>query len=326
MLTKVFAIFGLIVTIGAVGEQEIWTTFKTVHQKTYNPKIEQVRYSIFLDNLKKVEAHNKKFDQGLVSYKMRLNKFADLTAEEFASLLGFGKNQNNNTESTTFSAPSNVNLPESVNWIDAGAVTGVKDQGSCGSCWSFSATGAIEGQYFLKTNKLVSFSEQNLVDCSGAYGDYGCSGGIMDYAFQYVIDNGIMSESDYPYEGYDNTCRFDESKMVTKVASFVDITPGSEDDLQAAVATVGPISVAVDASYFQLYDSGVFDSQACGNSRGYLNHGILAVGYGTTEDGVEYWLVKNSWGQDWGENGYIRMSRNKDNQCGIATYSSYPVL
>lgn len=304
-----------------------------------NPLEDRVRYATFKANLAKIAAHNSKYDSGLVSYKMGVNKFADLSVEEFAQRLGLKVGPPTNQ---TFSLQAD-DVPEEVNWVTLGAVTPVKDQGQCGSCWSFSAvsihssaasnalicpafqTGAIEGQYFLANNQLVSLSEQNLVDCTSSYGDYGCSGGLMDYAFQYVCDNGIMAESDYPYLGIDCACQFDSAKAVVKVKSFVDVTSGSEEDLQEAVGTVGPVSIAVDALGFQHYVEGIFDNEACLNSRYSLNHGILAVGYGS-EDGQDYWLVKNSWGSDWGEEGFIRMSRNKDNQCGVATAASYPVL
>ncbi|KAH1028161.1 procathepsin L-like [Dendroctonus ponderosae] len=308
--------------VSALGEEEKWNSFKTKFGRSYSSLLEdQARYATFRVNLEKIASHNAKYENGLVSYKMGVNKFADLTVEEFAQRLGLKVGPQTNK---TFSLQAD-DVPEEINWVDLGAVTPVKDQGQCGSCWSFSATGAIEAQYFIAHNQLVSLSEQNLVDCTSSYGDYGCNGGLMDYAFKYVCDNGIMSESDYPYLGIDSTCNFDSSKAVVKVKSFVDVTSGSEPELQAAVGTVGPVSIAVDALGFQHYEEGVFDNDACLNSRLSLNHGILAVGYGT-DNGQEYWLVKNSWGADWGEKGFIRMSRNKENQCGVATAASYPVL
>jgi len=178
----------------------------------------------------------------------------------------------------------------------------------------------------LPKQKLVSLSEQNLVDCSDFVGNMGCWGGLMDHAFQYIkVNEGINTEDSYPYEGSDNLCRFKEDNIGATDTGFVDIAAQNENDLQLAITTIGPISVAIDASHdsFQFYKSGVYNEPACSSTK--LDHGVLAVGYDTTSSG-DYYIVKNSWGTSWGNEGYIWLSRNKNNQCGIATAASYPLV
>jgi len=216
-----------------------------------------------------------------------------------------------------------TSLPAEVDWTKAGWVTPVKNQGKCGSCWSFSATGALEGQNFNKTKVLVSLSEQNLIDCSTA--NYGCNGGVTDYAFQYVEgNNGIDTEAAYPYTGQQGSCHYSAANSAASCSGFVDLPSGDEQALQRAVATIGPISVAIDASFFlfQMYHSGIYWNPFCSSTK--LDHAVLVVGYGNY-NGRPYWLVKNSWGTGWGQQGYVMMARNHGNMCGIATSASYPV-
>jgi len=300
---------------------EGWHLWKAAHEKKYTDLGEErVRYVIWQDNLKRVEQHNTEGH----TYTLKINKFGDMTGTEFRASLGIPK-YHNRTGGSTFMAPCNVDLPTAVDWRTQGYVTPVKNQGQCGSCWAFSTTGSLEGQYFRKNQKLVSFSEQQLVDCSRKYGNMGCNGGLMDNAFHYIQDNGIETEQDYPYTGRDDRCKFDKTKVVTKVTGWTDVKAGDEMDLKSAVGTVGPVSVAIDASHmsFQFYHDGVYNERQCSSTR--LDHGVLAAGYGTL-NGKDYWLVKNSWGPHWGKAGYIMMSRNKKNQCGIASAASYPLL
>ena len=319
--------------------QEQWRSFKTVHKKQYETETEEkFRMKIYMDNVHHIELHNQKYAKKMVNYKLAVNAYADLLHHEFVYMLN-GYNRTNRlvaahalpdkyaADGITFIPPANVELPDKIDWREKGAVTEVKDQGHCGSCWSFSATGALEGQHFRKTKKLVSLSEQNLVDCSSKFGNNGCSGGLMDNAFRYIKANhGIDTEKSYPYEGIDDKCRYSPKNSGATDRGYVDIESGSEDQLKSALATIGPISVAIDASQrsFQFYSEGVYDEPQCSSEN--LDHGVLAVGYGTSDDGVDYWIVKNSWGLSWGDKGYIMMSRNSDNQCGIATQASYPLV
>ncbi|CAH1391945.1 unnamed protein product [Nezara viridula] len=308
--------------------KEQWSSFKRQHGKSYHTiQEERLRMHIFTHHMNMIEEHNAKFEAGLVTYSMRMNHLGDMLPEEVTQL-GFNRTGEMKQAPTfTFLPPANVELPESIDWRQSGAVTPVKNQGSCGSCWAFSSTGAIEGQLFRKSGKLVSLSEQQLVDCSKSYKNNGCGGGLMDRSFNYLKDaEGLESESSYPYEGVDSRCRYNKDKVVpgTKVKAYTDIQSLDDDALKAAVATVGPVSIAVSAGNmgFMFYEGGVFDGESCS---GGLDHGILLVGYGS-ENGEDYWLVKNSWGPRWGENGFMKLTRAKKNVCGISTAASYPIL
>lgn len=340
---KLLLILGFIAAASAISFMEVskeeWNSFKAKHNKKYNDESEErLRYKIYLENRHKIAKHNTKYHQKEVPYRLELNKYADMLHTEFVRTLnGFNRTVNNENsvyktfskveEPVTFIEAANVEVPSAVDWREKGAVTDVKDQGHCGSCWSFSATGALEGQHYRKTGKLVSLSEQNLVDCSTSYGNNGCNGGLMDNAFQYIKDNGgIDTESAYPYEAIDDSCHFNKKSVGATDKGFVDIPSGDEEALKKALATVGPVSVAIDASHesFQFYSEGVYYEPQCDSEQ--LDHGVLAVGYGTDDEGQDYWIVKNSWGTSWGDKGFIKMARNKKNACGIATQASYPLV
>ncbi|KAM6969050.1 cathepsin L.1 [Tautogolabrus adspersus] len=300
--------------------------------RTYSsPSEEANRKQIWLNNRRFVLVHNMIADQGIKSYRLGMTYFADMENEEYKRLISQGCLHAFNasvprTGSTFLRLSDLTDLPNSVDWRDKGYVTDIKDQKQCGSCWAFSTTGSLEGQNFRKTGKLVSLSEQQLVDCSGDYGNMGCDGGLMDNAFKYIKANGgIDTEDSYPYEAEDGQCRYNPANIGAQCTGYVDVKEGDEGALKEAVATIGPVSVGIDASQmsFQLYESGVYDEPECSSTE--LDHGVLAVGYGT-DSGKDYWLVKNSWGLSWGSKGYIMMSRNKDNQCGIATAASYPLV
>jgi len=310
-----------------------WRDYKLKFGKFYSKSEESSRYQTWCQNKKDITEHNLRTK----TYYKGLNNFTDMTHKEFKEQMGgcyripqhlLDANITSSGEGSTFMPPCNVELPAEVNWVTKGYVTPVKNQGQCGSCYSFSTTGALEGQMFRKNGRLPLISEQNIVDCSTKYGNYGCRGGWMDYAFKYIHDNGgIDSETGYPYYARElGYCYYQSNYNIADVSGFVDVGH-TEAALKVAVATIGPISVAIDATHpsFMQYKSGVYFEQACGNTIRSLDHAVLVVGYGT-EGGYDYWLVKNSWGTYWGDGGYIKMARNYNNQCGIACKPSYPLV
>ncbi|XP_046334421.1 procathepsin L-like isoform X1 [Haliotis rufescens] len=307
---------------------EEWDSFKKQHNRNYEEVEEPARFEIFKQNLKYIEQHNQKYSQGQKSYYLGINQFADMKNKEFRMYNGLRRDYNRSraVECSKHLTPEYLAVPSQVDWRDKGYVTPVKNQGQCGSCWSFSTTGSLEGQHYRASHKLVSLSEQQLVDCSGKFGNEGCNGGLMDQAFEYVITNGgIESENEYPYDAKQERCHFKKSEIAATASGCVDVESGSESDLKSSVAEVGPVSIAIDASHqsFQLYSGGVYDEPECSSTE--LDHGVLVAGYGT-DDGKDYWLVKNSWGTTWGVEGYVKMSRNQNNQCGVATQASYPLV
>ncbi|OWM73356.1 hypothetical protein CDL15_Pgr001470 [Punica granatum] len=283
----------------------------------------QRRLEIFSRNVDFIESFNA---AGEKPYVLGVNAFADLTPEEFrASRNGYRRRVARSGEGS-FRYENVTAVPKSMDWRKKGAVTPVKDQGQCGSCWAFSAIAATEGINQLTTGKLTSLSEQELVDCDIKGEDQGCEGGLMEDAFEFIIHNkGITTETNYPYAGSDGTCNSaKEASHVVKIKGYESVPANSEAALLKAVANQ-PVSVSIDAGdgSFQFYSGGVFTG-SCGTM---LDHGVTAVGYDTTEDGMKYWLVKNSWGTSWGEEGYVRMQRDidaKEGLCGIAMDSSYP--
>lgn len=298
------------------------------HGKVYNALGErEKRFEIFKDNLRFIDEHNSENR----TYKVGLNRFADLTNEEYRSMhlgarSGAKRTSLKSKRSDRYLPRVGEALPDSVDWRKEGAVTDVKDQGSCGSCWAFSTVAAVEGINKIVTGGLISLSEQELVDCDRSYND-GCNGGLMDYAFEFIIDNGgIDTEEDYPYKGVDGRCDpYRENAKVVTIDDYESVPANDEKALQKAVANQ-PVSVAMEGGgrAFQLYESGIFTG-SCGTS---LDHAVTAVGYGT-ENGVNYWILKNSWGSSWGESGYIRMVRNvvglPTGMCGVAMEASYPI-
>ncbi|KAK1424799.1 hypothetical protein QVD17_20137 [Tagetes erecta] len=302
-----------------VEKHEQWMA---LHGRVYKDAAEkEMRFKIFKANVEHIEAFNNESGK---SYKLGVNAFIDLTDEEFrASRTGFKVSSNPRT--TSFRYENLTEVPSSVDWRQKGAVTPVKDQGNCGCCWAFAAIAATEGVNQLSTGELISLSEQQLVDCDTNL-NRGCNGGNKVEAFKFIIQNGgISTETNYPYKGIDGTCSMTkDTSYVAKITGYEYVPANNEAALLNAVA-MQPVSVSIDASGkgFQLYKSGVFTGE-CGTQ---LQHAVTVVGYGTDDDGTKYWLVKNSWGTTWGEDGYIRMQRDVGSQeglCGIAMRASYP--
>jgi C1A family cysteine protease len=325
--------------------------YVTKFNKLYAKQDLLPKYRQFRSNLDFIHTHNNNVNN---TYKLGVNQFADLSLVEFQALQLSGGLKNFQTASDTkilknSLGASQVKAADAVDWREKGAVGPIKNQGNCGACWAFSTTGAVEGAVAVATGVLHDLSEQQLMDCSSAYGNMACNGGLMTNAFQYLISKqsdengeeksiGLCAESAYPYKQKDGKkCNFSTCKQVAQINGFQEVEVGSEDSLLQA-ASLGPVSIAIEATSlgFMLYESGVFDDKGCGEN---LDHGVLLVGYGTQqanstaaattadEAGVskDFWIVKNSWGTGWGEQGYIRMARGK-NMCGVAKMASYAIV
>ncbi|XP_077230939.1 pro-cathepsin H-like [Tasmannia lanceolata] len=313
--------FSLLQVIGHTRHALKFARFARRYGKRYG-SVEEIkqRFGIFVESLELIESTNK---NGL-PYTLGVNKFADMSWEEF-SFHHLGAAQNCSATKATHKLTNEL-LPTIKDWRKEGIVSPVKDQGHCGSCWTFSSTGALEAAYKQLTGESISLSEQQLVDCAHAFNNFGCNGGLPSQAFEYIkYTGGLDTEESYPYAGVNGICKFNSKNIGVKVTDSVNITLGAEDELKHAVAVVRPVSVAFQVvKEFRLYQKGVFTSKTCGSTPMDVNHAVLAVGYGE-ENGTPYWLIKNSWGGDWGDNGYFKMELGK-NMCGVATCASYPVV
>ena len=301
-----------------------FNSFRERFNKNYLSKDElNSRFTVFRNNFIDILVHNADVSQ---NFTLGVNQFTDLTPQEFKEQYVSGLKPVGSYGCKPFSSTAS-SAPSSIDWRSKNAVTSVKDQGQCGSCWSFSATGAIEGAWAISKEQLVDLSEQELVDCATgfAYSSHGCQGGIMEGGFKFVIQNGQCSLSSYPYTAKDETCK--TCTALAHISSCSDVKPNDQVSLKGAVSQQ-PVAVAIsaDSRIFQSYSGGVITSSSCYTS---LNHGVLVVGYGTEND-VDYWLVKNSWGPSWGSAGYVKIqkssSTNDPGVCGISMQPSFPTV
>lgn len=344
--------------VKAVNDEIAWAEFKQTFGKHYASKPEELaRKKIFLDNKHFIDNHN--LAKSELTFTSGINRLSDMSTEEInRKLNGFkfpkgfkesidqlpgdsdglpsdnleGSSSDfdlktlwisyNVTGSQILGAP---NERRYLDWRQKGIVTGVKDQGACGSCWAFATIGALEGIIATRGRKML-LSEQNLVDCSTSYGNHGCQGGMTDLAFRYVRDNGIMASRDYRYTGKNEKCKFDPNNSVLKIRGSTRLPKGNESVLRFALSLAGPIPVAVDASHksFHTYKSGIYNDNLCSSAMKDMNHAVLLVGFGTDPLGRDYWIIKNSWGTSWGERGYMRVAR-KHNICGVSNYPVVPI-
>jgi cathepsin L len=337
---KSLVVFLAVVAMGtpaAIQYPEEWHLWKAEHGVSYSDDLEELRKHItWMSNNAYIDQHNQYSDT--FGYTLKMNNFGDLSSQEFVKDYMCVSSSNTHNVSRGLSgkyghlfkkfntSQYKYSLPDDIDWRTSGAVTSVKDQLRCSSSYAFAAIGALEGAMALSGDSLVSLSAQNLVDCSVPYGNHGCSCGNLNSAYLYIIDNeGIDSNYYYQYKSRQLSCKYYNRYKAASMSGVVSINSGDEGDLQSAVANVGPVSTYVDASHssFQFYSEGIMDIPNCSRSK--LTHAMVIIGYSSGRS-KDYWLLKNSWGPNWGINGYIKMVRNKSNQCGVATSASFPTL
>ncbi|XP_055514800.1 procathepsin L-like [Leucoraja erinacea] len=315
---------------------EEWDVWKQSYGKIYsNTEEDQARRGVWLENLWHIQAHNVLYSQGNSSYKMAMNQFGDLTSLEFNQL--YTDKKIYEFSNLTIEGLFDVGLEESdevgelgafprkIDWRQDRLVRKVKHQGRCSSCYAFSAIGALEGQLAKKKHQYMELSEQNIIDCSDEFKNYGCRGGLPYRAFKYMRDYGIQSSTSYPYRGKRNDkCLFNSSQSVIKIKGFKRFKNNKDKQLARMVARVGPISVLIHSSHssWRFYKSGVYDNSNC--KQKLINHSVLLIGY-VDRRSKSYWIIKNSWGTSWGENGYMRIIKGK-NMCGINYCAAYPEI
>lgn len=322
------ALIGIVfvVAVTTADNQDAWDSFKLRHGKYYtNSTEEQKRRKIFDQKLKEIAEHNKQYEAGNVTYEKGTNEFSDMTHDEFRrKMSGYGSSVDDDDDDwQTHDGSDYDEIPKSVDWREKGAVTSVDRQGGCVVCWAFAACGALEGARFIKTGNLTKLSAQNLVDCVDEGQSY-CYFGTSMNAYNYIRRNrGIDTDQSYPFEEKKDKCNYNpKNNAGVRVRGYVRLPSGDESALVQAIATVGPITAAIDSRPIQDYKGGVFHDEKCTQQ---LTHEILVVGYGTDDNDGDYFIIKNSYGTSWGENGFMKMARNK-NLCGIANAAGYPII
>ncbi|XP_042898350.1 cathepsin S-like [Parasteatoda tepidariorum] len=304
-----------------------WNEFKRAYKKNYTREDERVRKPIWEKALAAIMKHNEDHASGVHSFNLGLNDFSDMSDEDFMNMaMGLEDKMECDNKSLLYSPPKNASIPESIDWNKRGYVTKVVNQGRCGACWAFCSTAALEGQHKRMTGKLVKLSEQHLIDCSTVTGNKQCRGGRMCRAYEYAAAvGGVLADKYYPYENKGGKCKFNSKHIGAKIKGYIEIPYGDEHALLMAVALIGPVAVGLDGyrPRFRHYKSGIYEDPGCSNTT--LTHALTIVGYGT-ENGKDYWLVKNSWGPHWGEGGFGKIVRNKNNHCGLASRAVFPVM
>lgn len=300
-----------------------FTRFLQLYPRDYSGQNFAERIENFRDNLERIHKHNSEGH----SYTLGINEFADWTFEEFRQKKLMAPQNCSATGSAKLKLPEPV-LPRFVNWTARGVVQGVKNQRDCGDCWAFSTIGTLEAHWALHTHSPpLNLSEQQLVDCAGNFNNFGCNGGLPSQAFEYIkYAGGVTSESEYPYTAEDGTCRTDIPRYAFAPFGSANITYQDEEELAAAVAFVGPVSIAFEVmDDFMLYSGGIYNNATCSKSPSMVNHAVVAVGYDDTNPSQEYWIVKNSWGTGWGLEGYFWIAKGS-NMCGLADCASFPII
>ncbi|XP_018020897.2 procathepsin L [Hyalella azteca] len=314
----------------AARNNHLWNSFKVRFNKTYDSLQDQVRESVFMRNMRRITLHRSRYRAQLESFDVDMNYFTDWLQSERIQMLGIKRSERLPEDTwTDYNIPSeaptsliNVSIPDTLDWRQRGAVTRVKNQGKCGSCWAFATVGAVESHHFLRSEQLVELSEQNLLDCDRT--DAACHGGDVFRAYRFMTrQGGVDTALSYPYHFFPERCHFSPQAVGARVLGFRQLPSADEVLLKAVVATRGPVTAVMDATIdLFAYKRGVLSVKNCSNTT--ANHGVIIIGYGT-EAGMEYWLVKNSWSAKWGDEGYFKIQRNV-NMCGIATNVTYPIV
>ena len=322
LVVLLFALAACEAELDTIVFQQFQKFIKKYHKKYESVNEYLARYEVFKKNLVAT------FTEESKSYKTGITKFSDLTRQEFAKTylnLNYDAMAMANFE-PAYAKQANA-APTTLDWRTQNRVAAVKDQGSCGSCWAFSTVANLEGLYAAKKGTIKTFSEQMLVDCDTS--DSGCNGGLMEYAFAWLKKNGgINYDSDYPYKGVKSTCKSDKSKYADFTvtgykklgSSYSTWSPVDEDEVKEFLYETGPLAIALNADPLQTYSSGVLDLTSARCPTSGINHAVTLVGYGyDSSSKLDYWLVKNSWGKSWGEQGYFRIRRG-NGTCGVNCY------